>query len=176
MDNIKRLPWKDIFKKKNTLFIIGLAGILLIFISDFFQNSSGSSKKNSADSQISSQEYTAELEEKLKTLIESVEGAGKARVMITLEGESESIYAVDEAHETQNDENKSSDNYKREHVIVSASDGDEPLVETVLSPEIKGVAVVCEGGEDIGVTKRIVDLTSVVLGISTNRICVTKMI
>jgi hypothetical protein len=33
---IKKLPFKEILKKKNTLFIIGLAGILLIFMSDFF--------------------------------------------------------------------------------------------------------------------------------------------
>ena len=130
---IKKLPFKEILKKKNTLFIIGLAGILLIFMSDFFASDKKAVK-------------------------------------------SESIYAKNETHETQTDEASSSESYKSEHVIISASGGDAPLVETVLSPEIKGVAVVCEGGDDISVTKRIVDLTSVVLGLSTNRICVTKMI
>ncbi|NCC06882.1 MAG: stage III sporulation protein AG [Clostridia bacterium] len=174
MEIIKKLPFKEILKKKNTLFIIGLAGILLIFMSDFFASDKKAVKSESDT--VSSEEYTNQLEAKLITLIESVDGAGKAKVMITLESESESIYAKNETHETQTDEASSSESYKSEHVIISASGGDAPLVETVLSPEIKGVAVVCEGGDDISVTKRIVDLTSVVLGLSTNRICVTKMI
>lgn len=68
------------------------------------------------------------------------------------------------------------ESYKSEHIIVDAADGKQPLVETHIEPEVKGVAVVCEGGDDITVIKRITDLVSVVLGLSTNRICVTKMI
>ena len=49
-------------------------------------------------------------------------------------------------------------------------------MDTHIDTELKGVAVVCEGGDDITVIKRITDLVSVVLGLSTNRICVTKMI
>ena len=49
-------------------------------------------------------------------------------------------------------------------------------VETRLEPEVKGVAVLCEGGDDILVIKRITDLVATVLDIPTNRICVAKMI
>lgn len=58
---------------------------------------------------------------------------------------------------------------------MDAGSGRQALVETAREPEIKGVAIVCEGGDDVAVIKRITDVVSVVLGIPTNRICVTKM-
>ena len=115
-------------------------------------------------------------------MLASVQGAGKVQVMITLESAGETVYARDEQSDTQTTQDGSDgvtdrkESYKSEHIIVDAADGKQPLVETHIEPEVKGVAVVCEGGDDITVIKRITDLVSVVLGLSTNRICVTKMI
>ena len=139
-----------LFQKKNWLFFVGLAGICLIFLSDI--------------------------------LFGGRQGAGKVQVMITLESAGETVYARDEQSDTQTTQDGSDgvtdrkESYKSEHIIVDAADGKQPLVETHIEPEVKGVAVVCEGGDDITVIKRITDLVSVVLGLSTNRICVTKMI
>ena len=65
---------------------------------------------------------------------------------------------------------------RTEHVILESGTEYAPLLEQAYEPEVRGVAVVCEGGDDILVIGRITELVSVVLGIPTNRICVTKML
>ena len=171
-----------LFQKKNWLFFVGLAGICLIFLSDILfggrEGSTGAARQSTQQA-VSAATGVQELETRLTEMLESVQGAGKVQVMITLE---ETVYARDEQSDTQTTQDGSDgvtdrkESYKSEHIIVDAADGKQPLVETHIEPEVKGVAVVCEGGDDITVIKRITDLVSVVLGLSTNRICVTKMI
>ncbi|MEG2036556.1 MAG: hypothetical protein RRZ93_01060, partial [Ruthenibacterium sp.] len=109
------------------------------------------------------------------------QGAGKATVMITLDTSGETVYARNEKSntETQSGEagvqNRKS-SFESDYPIIDTGSSDAPIVEAQLLPEIKGVAVVCEGGDDITVISRVTELVSVVLGLSTNRICVTKMI
>ena len=175
-----------LFQKKNWLFFVGLAGICLIFLSDIlFGGREGlptGAARQSTQQAVSAATGVQELETRLTEMLESVQGAGKVQVMITLESAGETVYARDEQSDTQTTQDGSDgvtdrkESYKSEHIIVDAADGKQPLVETHIEPEVKGVAVVCEGGDDITVIKRITDLVSVVLGLSTNRICVTKMI
>ena len=174
-----------LFQKKNWLFFVGLAGICLIFLSDILfggrEGSTGAARQSTQQA-VSAATGVQELETRLTEMLESVQGAGKVQVMITLESAGETVYARDEQSDTQTTQDGSDgvtdrkESYKSEHIIVDAADGKQPLVETHIEPEVKGVAVVCEGGDDITVIKRITDLVSVVLGLSTNRICVTKMI
>ena len=89
-----------------------------------------------------------ELETRLTEMLESVQGAGKVQVMITLESAGETVYARDEQSDTQTTQDGSDgvtdrkESYKSEHIIVDAADGKQPLVETHIEPEVKGVAVV----------------------------------
>ena len=73
---------------KNLIIIGGLIGIALIFLSSYFPSGSGGS--GSAEEtldKISAQEYTSQLEENLIQIISHIDGAGEAKVMITLETE-----------------------------------------------------------------------------------------
>lgn len=115
-----------------------------------------------------------DLEKRLCTLLESVQGAGKVQVMITLENTGETIYAQDQKTQTQAQNSTVNTTNDTTHVVLDGGNADKALVETQYLPEIKGVAVVCTGGNDIIVVKRITDLVSVVLGISSNRVCVTN--
>ncbi len=63
-------------KKKLTVLLIGLFGILLIALS-LGANTEKEQKEYTLD------EYKAELEDELQALCESVEGAGKCRVTVT---------------------------------------------------------------------------------------------
>ena len=143
--------------------LLGAAAMLLILLSELFTPSgkTAAASAASADDSI----YRQQLEQQLSDLIAQVEGAGKTTVMITLESGEETIYALDTlSGQTQE---------QQTHVLL---DDGTALAQTVCAPRVCGVAVVCEGGDDITVIKRITDLVSVVLGLSTNRICVTKMI
>ena len=117
------------------------------------------------------------MEEKLTSILQQVQGAGQVHVMVTLEATGQSVYAQDEelSSSTGQDGQRQSST-RTEHVILDSGTGKAPLLEQAYEPEVRGVAVVCEGGDDILVIGRITELVSVVLGIPTNRICVTKML
>lgn len=174
---------ETLFNKKNRLFVIGLAGICLIFLSDLFGGSGQSEAKSGKETQYEDPAASVtEIEKKLTGMLECVEGVGKVHVMITLESTPETIYALDEqtdskiSRHAEEELPEKADSYKSEHIFRDSPQGKQPLVETYLEPEIRGAAIVCEGGDDITVVKRITDLVSAVLGLATNRICVTKMI
>ena len=103
------------------------------------------------------------LETRLTALISRVEGAGKTAVMVTLESGSESIYATD----TDSDGSST-------HVLLGSGKADG-LVETVETPRVLGVAVVCEGGGSAAVQSRVTALVQALTGIGTNHITVAKM-
>ena len=157
---------KDLAQKENRArlaVLLGAAAMLLILLSELFAPSGKTAAASAppANDNISRQQ----LEQQLSDLIAQVEGAGKTTVMVTLESGEETIYALDTlSGQTQE---------QQTHVLL---DDGTALAQTVCTPRVCGVAVVCEGGDDITVIKRITDLVSVVLGLSTNRICVTKMI
>ena len=166
MNNKLFLRLKDLAQKENRArlaVLLGAAAMLLILLSELFAPSGKTAAASAApeDDNI----YRQQLEQQLSDLIAQVEGAGKTTVMVTLESGEETIYALDTlSGQTQE---------QQTHVLL---DDGTALAQTVCTPRVCGVAVVCEGGDDITVIKRITDLVSVVLGLSTNRICVTKMI
>lgn len=186
---------RGLVQKKNALFFLGLAGILLIFLSDALfaprQNTSDAAAQPGPQTgQIGQTGQTGqrsqteqELEARLAEMIGAVQGAGKVRVMLTLENDGETVYACDEQSDTQtitgtggaDGVTERRQSYETEHVLIDAGNTKQPLVETCLEPEVKGVAVVCEGGDDITVVKRVTELVSVVLRLPTNRVCVIKM-
>lgn len=69
------------------IYIIGLLGIALIFISSFF-GTEGDDAFHSGD--IS--EYRSAEETRIEKMVESIEGVGDARVMITMENSAEQVY------------------------------------------------------------------------------------
>lgn len=180
---MEKINFKTVFAKKNGLFIAGLAGIALIFLSDILFTGKNEPQKATTGTQNSAvqTEYAQGLEKRLTELLTHVEGAGKVQVMITLETSGEKVYAQNEQTTTETQKNEQTEqrksSFQNEHIILDTQEtGDAPLIETQLAPEIKGAAILCQGAADITVVKRITDLASVVLGLPTNRICVSKMI
>ena len=174
----KAPPWlAAFFKSKYALFALGLAGILLIFFSELPSASRTQAQKATGAGTAQSAEYIQEMEEKLTSILQQVQGAGQVHVMVTLEATGQSVYAQDEelSSSTGQDGQRQSST-RTEHVILDSGTGKAPLLEQAYEPEVRGVAVVCEGGDDILVIGRITELVSVVLGIPTYRFCVTKML
>ena len=63
---------------------------------------------------------------------------------------------------------------RRENGVFLLDDG-SALTETVRTPAVCGVAVVCEGGDQTHVVAQITEMLSSLLGISSSRISVAKM-
>jgi len=87
--------------------------------------------------------------------------------MVTLASGDENVYAVKE---------KSNDGSKeREYIVIDSDNNESGLLLKVIEPEIRGVAIVCEGADSAKVRQEIVSTVSAVLGISTNRISIAKI-
>ena len=158
-----RATLADEKQRVNLLVCMGLAGLLLLAVSSWLPADSSTQSAAPAAMTDSTADYAAELETRLTALISRVEGAGKTAVMVTLESGSESIYATD----TDSDGSST-------HVLLG-SGGADGLVETVETPRVLGVAVVCEGGGSAAVQSRVTALVQALTGIGTNHITVAKM-
>ncbi len=149
---------KQILVNKTTVIIlIGALGLILIGVSYIPEK----------EETVLQEDYLKTTEERLKNIIESVEGAGETKVMITLKNDGEKVYV--QTYKSDNDKTEN------EVVIVSGKNGNEALTQKELAPEIKGVVIVCEGGDNLRVRSDIINLVGAALGVEINRICVCKL-
>lgn len=147
-------------KRVKLLVLMGLAGLALLAVSAWLPAESTAPPAVHGES---TADYAAQLEQRLTALISRVEGAGKTVVMVTLESGSESVYATD----TDSDGSST-------HVLLGSGRADG-LVETVQTPRILGVAVVCEGGGSAAVQGRVTALLEALTGLGASHITVAKM-
>jgi stage III sporulation protein AG len=183
--------FKGIFEKfltpKGTkiLLIIGIIGIALIFLSEYVSFGNKQPQQASSSSSTESlQSYTVSLEAKLKAIISNINGVGNANVMITFESGTQYVYEQtaketnDTTNQTQGDggtQTTQNTNQETTPVIITAdSGGQQPLVKTELLPDVKGVVVVCDGGDSATVQENVTDAVSTALNLTSNHICVIK--
>ncbi|MBC3937453.1 MULTISPECIES: hypothetical protein [Anaerotruncus] len=177
-----------VFKGKHsrTLLFVGIAGMALIFLSTVIQTG-GSNKPNPSvgAGQLTSQEYVAQLEERLTGIVGSIEGVGRCQVMVTAESGVEYVYAVEETQNVNRTNSYNGDEVAREtqqenteqkYIVVDAGNGKkEALVKTERQPAIQGVVIVCEGAGSMVVQERVTQVVTTALGIPYNKVCVTKL-
>lgn len=187
MDSLKQ-KMKEIFNKlsadKKTMFIVlaGIIGVLILVASEFIPEGENAEKD---DKEIQVSEYNVEnhyeyaemLENKLTDLISSIEGAGKTKVMLTLASSSEAVYAQNDKTDMESgDEEREKISKENDYVLIKTdSSKEEALLLKIIQPEVKGVAVVCEGGDSIYVQQKIIETISAVFDINSSKIKVTKL-
>ncbi len=113
-------------------------------------------------------EYSEMLEAKITALCESTLGVGKAFVVVTLEGGFEEVYAKNELV-------KSTDNgisSEKEYVIIGNGSSAKNIFITEKLPTISGIGIVCEGGGNPQVQRRVIELISAAFGVSSSKIYV----
>jgi len=171
-EGIKKI--NEIFNKlkkdKKALFIIavGLIGMILIVFSG--DKDKEKSVKNNTEDNPSF--YDAEtVKQELTGLIESINGAGKAMVMITYKSDEETVFATDSEDIVSNDETKS----KKEYVIVKNNSDESGIPLKIIYPEVQGVAVICEGGDNQIVKEKIYSLVCALFSVSSNSVSVASM-
>lgn len=156
-------------KKIKIIVAVGLIGIVLIFASDMLGKDN--KKQEVSNDKISYEEYTDQLESKLKNLITAIDGVGECHVMITLENTTESVYATDVEFKNDND----SINQKDEYVFYDSEKGETPVLIKEYLPKVQGVTVVCTGGDNIAVKEKIIQAVTSLFNIPTNRVSVSKI-
>lgn len=162
-----RLLGKD--KTVRVLLWVGVAGILLIGISELFPSCSRT--EDTAAVNLTADQVEQALEERITHLLRQVEGVGSCRVMVTLESDARTVYAADTVSSTGADGAAS---LSEEYLTVETDTGPVGLLVTRLQPTVKGVAVVCAGGGNTAVQQRVTQVVATAFHISERRVCVVK--
>lgn len=151
-------------------------GLILLAVSSLPSAKPASKSVTSTTAQSSSEDYAAALEERLASIISAIDGAGAVRVMVTLESGSEDVYLRDNDYgENIDPSGKSSRESKDKYVIIDGSGEEKGIVVRVREPQVRGVAVVCEGAGSQTVQQQIVRTVTALLGISSAQVSVAKM-
>lgn len=90
--------------------------------------------------------YSTQIQNDLQSVISMIEGAGKTEVLLTMENSVEYVYLDKGAEKTKE-----------------------------IEPLIRGVLVVCEGGDSPVVVERITQAVTKALDISSAKVCITKL-
>ncbi|MCI5603132.1 MAG: hypothetical protein SOV90_00930 [Lachnospiraceae bacterium] len=173
------------------LLIIAICGVVLVMLPSpdkKLKSSRQTETTNSSGSQnieISGDDYCEKLEKRLEDLISKIDGIGEVKVMITLKATEEKIVLTEVSYE-KNDENSTDssgvvntkNSYKEDRVVVyeEGSDGNKvPYVTKENAPEIEGIAVIAEGGNNADNVLKISEIAQALFGISSHKISVIGM-
>ena len=156
-------------------------GAALMFIGGSFGKEESMAKTTVSEKEVK----TESLEDRLEYILTKIEGAGRVEVLITYKSGRELIVAqqVNEENTETNETAKVGDERiiksgikESVYVLIENSDGSEtPLVLKEEEPEIEGVIIVAEGGNNILVKNSLINATEAALGVSTHKIQVLKM-
>ncbi len=89
--------------------------------------------------------YAARTEQRLLEIVSQIEGVGEAKIFLTMDNGGESVYLKNTDTKT-----------------VS------------IEPKVRGVVVVCDGGNDPLVVSRVMEAVTKALNIHSDRVCITK--
>lgn len=164
-DNLSSIAKKLKEDKKTALIIFAaIVGMLLILFSG---------TENEPETEKVKDNPTAELqecEEKLEKLLSDVKGAGRVRVMITYETSDENVFAYNKEESFRENEH----NFSSDYILVKNNGNETGLKLKTVYPNVKGVAVVCDGAADPITKEQIISVISALFDISTKNISVVS--
>lgn len=173
-------------KGKETMLVLILVGGLLAVLAIPVKKDEADAVQENNTLQAEStvyvrEEYEAKLETRLEEILGQMEGVGKVRVMITLAASSKEVVEKDVSSGqsySQGDNNyiTDSDTDKEETTVyVDTENGSAPYVVQEIYPEIQGVLVVAEGGDNSYVNIAIVEAIQALFDVDAHKIKIVKM-
>lgn len=144
---MKNLKMPD--KSKLILILMAAAGVLLLLLGGL--KSTDKPEESYGDVGF----YTEYLEERITSLCDSVEGVENTAVFLTLDCSSEYIYS----------QNSASD-----FLILSGTEGEEAVLLQEIYPKVRGIAVVCTGGDLPRIRETLTELLTAALDLPAHRI------
>ena len=195
------IKWKELLSQlknksrlpgKNQLLIILLVGILLVVIviptSDKkpagSTGNTGTSENTALTHSNSDEEYEQYLEKRVSEALQYVQGVGKAEVVITLKSSGQKVVEKDQQNSSQTTEEEDSSGGNRSvqdqttdktSVYEQSSDGSQsPYVSKELTPEIEGVVIIAQGGDNAVVVQNITEAIQALFGVEAHKIKIMK--
>ncbi|WP_058485263.1 stage III sporulation protein AG [Defluviitalea phaphyphila] len=199
MEKLKE--WLKLFHKgnnkllSNILFIIGI-GILFIFLGNTaFDNIPYSTKdeqinnsnigNNNVIVEDTTKSFEEEMEERVKRILSKMEGVGTVEVMITTSYGKEVFIAEDNNSTyslTKEEDNEGgqrviqNEDVQTKIVMKSQESGStEPVILKEKQPEVKGVLILAEGGEDPRIKQKLTTAVQTLLDVPAHKVQVFKI-
>ncbi len=180
---------KELFRPENkkarmNLFTAFLIGILLLLMNHvFFQPSENETEIESEQQteQTEQKQYHTEqeIEKRLEYIFSNMEGVGQVKVMVTMKNTKASVLAKEERKEYSfTEEGKKTQSQKEENTIVMTEDNRgtrTPVIVQEKMPEIEGIVIVAEGGEDARIAQMLSEASQALLNVPAHKVAVLKM-
>ena len=99
-----------------------------------------------SEAQVDTEAFSDRLRDQLLSIVSHIDGVGKVEIFLTLDNAGENIY-------------------------LSNSDTKTKSIE----PTVRGVVIVCDGGDDPLVVSRVLSAVTRSLSISSDKVCITKL-
>ena len=168
------IKYTEKLKNPKLLIIIGIVGILLIFVSGLGGKGEETPKTDTL-TELSAEEYRTELEKDIKQIVKGITGSNRVTVVVTLESGMRYKYAdITEGASTDKTEDNttsSSSELKQGYITVkTAEGGEQALLVTTQMPEVRGVAIVCLGGDNEIIAEKIKNTVTAALNITSQRV------
>ena len=184
--NKEKLSLKNIGMGKLAA-IVG-CGIVLILCSVDSNDKSKSSAEITNDTvsyEYDTEEYEKQLENRLKDLLEQVDGVGAVEVMVTVKATSKKVVLTENPYSKSSLNESDAEGGVRVSEEMSEDDNtvyitDEngntsPYVINEIMPEIEGVAIIAKGGDVPETKEKIINVVKSLFDIEANKISISKM-
>lgn len=165
---IRKLGDKAItlIKKYKFVVLVLMVGIVLMLLPTTSGKTASETPTTQSESQFN------DPTEQLQNLLSQIKGAGKVRLMLTLDGGEQYIYHTDREESA----NGESTNIRVETVILTDSNrAQSGLIQQIKAPVYRGAVVVCQGADDPTVKLAIMEAVKNMTGLGFDRISVLKM-
>lgn len=157
----KQKSTKKPFKIEYVLVIV-----LIILISCLFLFNSGALNVFSSTKSSDTSSYENALEEKLVNLISAIDGAGSVSVLITVDGSNKQEYLKNTTTKMENGVKIIEENT----VLING----KPYLIKEHNPEVLGIVVICQGGENVKVKMAITEVITTLFKIPSENIRILK--
>lgn len=172
-------------KKTGLILLIGLLGMLLIFLSGTGEKEDPPQNAMAvSDVSQENEDYCQKTQQKILDLVSSIRGVGEVQVWVTLESGAEYLYLQEETRSRDSSRDvdaqgasitRERDDTEKSYLLIDRGGEEQPLLQKQIEPTIQGVVVVCQGAQDPQVTEQVVGAVSCALGIGSNRVYVAQM-
>ena len=138
--------WKKLAENgglRKLILLAGAVGAALILLPGMFHADKAAP---SGETAYSVADFRKSAQKDLESLLSHIQGAGKTRVLLTVENSAQAVYLENGTTKTEE-----------------------------IQPHVRGVLVLCEGGDDPVTVGRVTEAVTKALGISTAKVCIEKL-
>ena len=161
---------KQLLKNKKLLILAAIAAIgVLLLIAGGRENKVNTQNTTESDATVQLDEYRETLRRDIARLCEQVGGVSDVTVAVSLECGFEYVYATD----IKSDSDTYGSQVQTKYITIGSGSSESAVYITEKLPRIGGIGVVCRGGSDPVIVRRLTSLLSAAYNIGSNKIYVT---